>query len=134
MCGDGGRAGVVALFGQGFAQPHDLVFDCGADCLGIAVWTARVWFERRGAFGLVAFDELLDPVTGHVVVVGDLAFAASLERDGGMTSWALDVADLPDKMRCQLCPGTAANYVVKSDRGPTARPTMIDRQRSAASG
>jgi len=35
--GDGGRAGVVALFVKGFPQPYDLVFELGTDGAGIVV-------------------------------------------------------------------------------------------------
>jgi hypothetical protein len=37
VCGDGGRAGVVAGFVQNLAQPHDLVFDVGGDRAGVVV-------------------------------------------------------------------------------------------------
>jgi hypothetical protein len=40
MGGDGGRACVVALLVQGFAQPHDAFFQGGADRLGVVVGAA----------------------------------------------------------------------------------------------
>jgi hypothetical protein len=40
VLGDGGRAGVVAGFVQGFAQPHDAFFHIGADGAGIGVRSA----------------------------------------------------------------------------------------------
>jgi hypothetical protein len=54
--GDGGCAGVVALFVQGFAQPHNLFFQLGTNRAGIVVGAARVCFERRRTLGFVAFD------------------------------------------------------------------------------
>ena len=40
MTGDGGGAGVEALFVQGFAQPDDALFQFNADRVGIVVWAA----------------------------------------------------------------------------------------------
>jgi|SRR6516164_10859256 len=83
MFGDGGRAGVVALFGQRLAQPHDTVFDFGADRLSMVVRAPGTRLERRRTVGVVAGDQLVYPLPREVVVARDLGFAASFEHDGG---------------------------------------------------
>src|ERR1700757_4038263 len=83
MFGDGGRAGVVALFGQRLAQPHDAVFDLGADRVSMVVRASGAWLKHHRPAGVVAADQLVYPVPGKPVVAGDLAFAAPFEHDGG---------------------------------------------------
>jgi hypothetical protein len=75
--GDGFSAGVEALFVQGFAQPHDGVFDVDRYRARVVMGSARAGRERRVAFGFVAPHQLLYPGARHVVVAGDFAFAAS---------------------------------------------------------
>src|ERR1700758_183695 len=83
MFGDGGRAGVVALFGQRLAQPHDAVFDLGVDRVSMAVRAPGARLKRSGPVGVVTADQLVYPVPRQPVVAGDLAFAAPFEHDGG---------------------------------------------------
>src|ERR1700758_2486242 len=120
---------------RGFAQPDNLFFELGTDRAGIVVGAARVRFERRRALGLVAFDQLLDPVAGDVVLAGDLAFAAPFQHRGGDDKLRLRHGRPPRLKRCQLCRETAANYVVKPDTvSPTAvSPTVSARPREMGS-
>jgi hypothetical protein len=60
--GDGGCASVIAVFVQGFAQPHDALFELAADGAGVVVGAARARFECCRPLGFLAFDQLLDPV------------------------------------------------------------------------
>src|ERR1700674_2080910 len=72
-----------SLVVQGFAQPHNVSFELGADSAGVVVGATRVWFERRCTLGLVALDQLLDPPPRDLVLAGHFAFAASLKYHGG---------------------------------------------------
>jgi hypothetical protein len=49
----------------------------------VVVGSARARFKRCWLLGVVALDQLLDPVAGDVVITGDFAFAASLQHHGG---------------------------------------------------
>ena len=62
--GDGGCAGVVAGFGQGFAEPDDRFFDVGVDGVGVGVGPSGAGFEGGCSVGFVAFNQLVDPVAG----------------------------------------------------------------------
>src|ERR1700746_3897763 len=111
MFGDGGRAGVVALFGQRLAQPHDAVFDLGADRVSMVVRASGAWLKRHRPVGVVAADQLVYPVPGELVVAGDLAFAAPFEHDGGDNQLRLRHGRPPTTTEvstmsrdiCQLC-------------------------------
>lgn len=89
-------------------------------------WSAGVWSGAEGglALGVPAFDQLLDPVTGHVVVAGDRALGALLLHDRGDDQSGLGHGGHLHT-RCQLCPETGANYVVEPDTvSPTKRPAL----------
>lgn len=81
MTADGFGAGVQALFGELFAEPDDLVLQVEADRARVVVGPAGTGCERGLALELVAVNQLLDPVAGDLVVAGDLALGASLDRD-----------------------------------------------------
>ena len=73
-------AGVQALFGELLAEPDDLVLQVEADRARVVVGPAGTGCERGLALELVAVNQLLDPVAGDLVVAGDLALGASLDR------------------------------------------------------
>ena len=51
---DGVGAGVIALFGQAFAQPHDGVLDVVVDGVGVVVGASGARLEGRRALGGIA--------------------------------------------------------------------------------
>ena len=55
--GDGGRAGVVALFAERLAQPHDGVFDLSADRVSVVVRAPRARLKRRDAVGVGSWTQ-----------------------------------------------------------------------------
>ena len=73
------------------------------------------------ALGLVALDQLLDPVTADLVVAATSLFERPSTFTDKITSSASDMGHL-QKARCKRCRGTGANYVVEPDTSERAKP------------
>ena len=113
--GDGLGAGVVAGFGELFAQRDDRVLDVLADAVGVAAGAARPRLERGLALGLVAGDEGLHPAPRDAVVASDLALGPALEHHRCDHDPGHRHRPPPPPSGCKRCRETPANYVVNSD-------------------
>jgi len=87
--------------------------------------TARafVWGRRR-ALGRIPPAQLLDPLSGDVVVAGDLAFAASFNHHRSDDELRLR----HPQSRCQLCRETAASYVPETRQRRTLGRRTLGRR------
>src|SRR3954452_21051974 len=79
------------------------------------------------ALRVPAFDQRLDPVASDLVVARDVALGASLNDDGGDDQTGLGHRGHLQE-RCQLCPGTGANYVVERDTAPATPATNFSSE------
>ena len=73
----------------------------------------RLRLERRLAFGVEAFDQGLHPEAADAVVPGHRTLVRPSTVTAVITSRASDMTHFQDQLRCQLCLGTAANYLVQ---------------------
>ena len=109
------------------------VLDPGGTACGLVCGRLERGSKAASPSALVALDQLLHPVAGDVVVAGDLALGAALDDDSGDDQPGLGHGRHL-RTRCQLCPGTGANYVVEPDTVSPTRKTASDlrKRRSEA--
>lgn len=135
------RAGVEALLRQLLAQPQDQVLEVWIEPVRAGERPSRPRLIGRRALSFVATDQLLDPVARHPVVTSDFALGTALHDNRGDDQ--LDSRHgAPPQVRCQLCPETAANYVVQPVTvsptgvlpGQRGRPLLEERPAGRAAG
>ena len=84
------------------------------------VWGVVSASERRRALGRIPPAQLLDPLSGDVVVAGDLAFAASFNHHRSDDELPLRHGRPPTSVEVPTMSRDSCNYVLK----PTQRRTL----------
>src|SRR5215212_8764299 len=131
VSGDGFRAGVQPLLGQLLTQPKNHLLGVGVDLMKAGMRTAGPRLKGGNTLGVETFDQLLHPVPGDPVVAGHLALGPALHSDRGNDQLSHRHVAPPQK-RCQLCPETGANYVVKPVTVVPTGETIGDRSGATA--